>query len=173
MTTDFHETLRGLARRELKDAELRTIAALLAAEPPATLADARAAVELFTPMLVNAEEERFGVAALDRRGRVIASAVLSVGSVGATVVDTAKVLRWTLMQERPASGFVVSHNHPSGDASPSREDDTVTRMLGEAAGVVGLELIDHVIVTVGGFYSYAQNGRMTYRTGRGYPTIIP
>ncbi len=169
MSTDLHETLRGLASRPLTDAELRALTALLVAEPPAVVADAAAAADVFTPMLVNGEEERLGVAAIDRQARIIDKAILTVGAFGYTVVDNAKVLRWVLTRERPASGFIIAHNHPSGDHRPSAEDDAVTKRLAEAANLIGVRLIDHVIVTFGGSYSYARQGRMPERFAGEYP----
>jgi DNA repair protein RadC len=52
-----------------------------------------------------------------------------------------------------ASGFVLVHNHPSGDPVPSKEDVAFTRRVAEAAVVVGIPLLDHVVVARGGFAS--------------------
>ena len=59
-----------------------------------------------------------------------------------------------------ASGFVLVHNHPSGDPAPSTDDVEFTRRVASAAAVVGMPLLDHVIVTGGGFASvpFADSG---------------
>jgi DNA repair protein RadC len=61
-------------------------------------------------------------------------------------MDAKQILRWVLTRKKPASGFIVAHNHPSGDPRPSREDKTVTGRIVEAATVVGLTCFDHIIL---------------------------
>lgn len=56
--------------------------------------------------------------------------------------------------------MVLCHNHPSGNLRPSREDDRLTESLRQAAVTVNLRLLDHVIVTDGKYYSYADEGRI-------------
>ena len=58
------------------------------------------------------------------------------------------------------SSMVLCHNHPSGNLRPSREDDRLTESLRQAAVTVNLRLLDHVIVTDGKYYSYADEGRI-------------
>ena len=61
---------------------------------------------------------------------------------------------------RRAVSMVLCHNHPSGNLRPSREDDRLTESLRQAAVTVNLRLLDHVIVTDGKYYSYADEGRI-------------
>jgi DNA repair protein RadC len=56
--------------------------------------------------------------------------------------------------------MVVCHNHPSGQARPSIEDDSLTQRLSRAAKTMDIQLVDHVIITAGNFYSYADEGKM-------------
>lgn len=88
--------------------------------------------------------ERLVVVALDRKGRVIAAEILTVGSDCATVVDTRQILRWALLKD--AVSIVLAHNHPSGDPDPSVEDQLSTRKVATGCAQVGIRLLDHLIV---------------------------
>jgi DNA repair protein RadC len=70
--------------------------------------------------------------------------VIATGSVAHCAVGIADVLRFVILSG--AVSFIVSHNHPSGDPTPSRDDIELTRRLGDAARLCGLRMIDHVIV---------------------------
>lgn len=164
MDASMRAELRRLAGGRVDEARLETIAALLCAERPSTVSSARDAYLTFSPMIVNDEEERFAVIALDRRGKVVDKTVLTVGTVGFTVVDPAKVLRWALTRRRPCTALLVAHNHPSGEALPSQDDRAVTRRLADACTAVGLELLDHLVCTATEFYSFAEHGAMASRS---------
>ena len=59
-----------------------------------------------------------------------------------------------------ANGIILSHNHPSGSLQPSNEDTNITQKLKEACKILDLDLLDHIIYTTNGYYSYADNGLM-------------
>lgn len=104
--------------------------------------------------------ERFIVISLSARMRPIAWSLVGIGTEMSCPVGIPSVLRFALMAGGPS--FIVAHNHPSGDPSPSGEDDTLTRALADGARAVGLELIDHVIVGEHDTepYSYKIEGRL-------------
>lgn len=105
------------------------------------------------------ESERLVVVALDRKGRVLEAAVMTIGSSCATIVDRRQILRWALLKD--ATSIVLAHNHPSGDPEPSVEDQLATRQVVKACEAVGLKLLDHVIVADGGlFTSMLERGLM-------------
>jgi DNA repair protein RadC len=143
-------------------AVLHDVAALLVAEAEAAEAnfvtEPGVAVAIFRPMLLNPEQERFGVIAVDRKGRMVDSAVLTTGNDVSTVVCPRQVLRWALTRARPVSAIVVGHNHPSGDATPSVLDKEVTRRLAAACATITLPLHDHIIVTGTRYWSFAEAG---------------
>lgn len=94
--------------------------------------------------------------ALDSKMRVIDADIMTTGTHDCALFDTRQILRWALTRKRPASGIIIAHNHPSGEASPSWNDDDVTRKCGQACTAVGIKLHDHIITTDGeAFYSYA------------------
>ena len=82
--------------------------------------------------------------ALDGRNQVIAEIELSSGGLHGAAVTPADVFRPLI--RCGASAFIVVHNHPSGDPTPSREDVAMTRALESVAALVGIQLLDHVIV---------------------------
>jgi len=84
--------------------------------------------------------------------------VISEGTPTQATVYVRRVLEAALRAS--AAAIVLAHNHPSGEPSPSAEDDTTTRDLGRAAVAVGLVLIDHVVIGGETYYSYADSGRL-------------
>lgn len=116
---------------------------------------------IVTPLIGAADVENLVVVTLDARSRVLGTTVLTIGSAEHTVFPIAGILRHVLTYPT-ARAFVVSHNHPSGDSTPSREDIAVTDRLRDACSVVGLALHDHVIVTSGGTWtSLASSGYLS------------
>jgi DNA repair protein RadC len=59
-----------------------------------------------------------------------------------------------------ASGIILAHNHPSGNLRPSREDDVMTKRLVEAGALLEIPVLDHLIITDNGYFSYADEGRL-------------
>jgi len=101
------------------------------------------AVRVLRSMATGPNEKLVGLY-VDRRMRVIGTRVLSVGNMGHTIVDPRSVLLPAM--EMNAYGVVLAHQHPSGDPQPSNADVEVSKRVGEAAAVLGMELIDHVVV---------------------------
>lgn len=100
--------------------------------------------EFFAPQLRHLTQEQVVVAVLDTRLRHIGTNLISVGTVSESVAHPREVLRPVIT--RGAHGFVLIHNHPSGDPSPSRSDEVVTRRLAEAAQLMQVHFMDHVII---------------------------
>jgi DNA repair protein RadC len=93
--------------------------------------------------------EELWMLALDGRSRLRAARCVAKGGLHGIGVQVADPLRYAL--RTGATGFVLVHNHPSGDPTPSPQDITFTREIARAAGVVGVPLLDHVVVTREGF----------------------
>lgn len=104
------------------------------------------AARIVAPLLAGHEVERLAVVALDRRRRVVDADVVSIGNDGACIVCPRAILRWVLTRSRPCSGFILAHNHPSGDPTPSRQDEDVTDRVAAAARTLGLPLLDHLVI---------------------------
>ncbi len=100
--------------------------------------------------------EQFGLVLLDTKYRVIRTALVSVGTLNSTVVEPRDVFREATMGS--ATAVVVFHNHPSGDPNPSPDDVDLTRRLNAAGVLLGIDLIDHVILGDGRYFSFKEMG---------------
>jgi DNA repair protein RadC len=105
---------------------------------------ARDAAQFLLPQYGSHPVERFGVMLLDARLRLLATRVVSVGSVDSSLANPREVYREAIAGG--ASTVVAFHNHPSGDPEPSRDDVTLTLRLKQAGSIIGIELADHVIL---------------------------
>lgn len=101
--------------------------------------------------------ERFGVMLLDAKHRVMRTAILSTGTVDASIVHPRDVYRVAALAS--AASIVVFHNHPSGDPTPSQDDRQVTTRLRQAGELMGIELADHVILGHGRYFSFREEAR--------------
>ena len=81
---------------------------------------------------------------LNRKNMPFGRVLITKGTASSCLVNPREVLRPCVLSN--ASGFIVAHNHPSGDTAPSRADIQVTRQLREAAKTMGIDFLDHVIV---------------------------
>lgn len=107
-------------------------------------------------MLGNNTREVFAIVLLNQASHIIHFEVISEGGITATVADPRIILRKAL--EKEAVKIILCHNHPSGNLSPSRADKLLTKKLSEAATLMDMEILDHVIVGSSGYYSFADNG---------------
>lgn len=103
--------------------------------------------------------EHIWIMLLTRSNMVISYKELSTGGTSSTVFDIKTILREIISTPR-AERVIMVHNHPSGNLTPSPQDDNITKMLKDGCGYVGLSLVDHLIVTQDGFYSYFDEGRL-------------
>jgi len=102
--------------------------------------------------------EQFGVVLLDTKFRVMRTTIVASGTLNATVVEPRDVFREAV--QSAASAVVVFHNHPSGDPFPSPDDEELTRRLIAAGVLMGIDLLDHVILGDGRYYSFKERGRL-------------
>ena len=96
-------------------------------------------------------QEQLRVLLLDARTRVVGVRVIYQGNANSSMIRAAEVLRPAVVEAAPQ--VIVVHNHPSGDPSPSPEDVRITRDLAQAATLLGIALLDHVVVGGGRFVS--------------------
>jgi DNA repair protein RadC len=93
---------------------------------------------------------------LNRANRVLGISKISMGGVNATVVDPKVVFQTALKAN--ASSMILAHNHPSGSVKPSENDIRLTRKLREGALILDIALLDHLIVSHEGYFSFADEG---------------
>lgn len=120
--------------------------------------NARQVYEYYLPLLCDQPTEHSYVLLLNQSSRVIRSALVSKGGLTETIVDVRVVLREALLAG--AAALILCHNHPSGNTHPSHQDDALTTRVRDAAKLMGMHLVDHVIVTGTGYYSYADEGKI-------------
>ena len=107
--------------------------------------------------IANLDRENFVVVLLNTKNEVIETPTVSIGTLGASLVHPREVFKPAIRAS--AASVILAHNHPSGKVEPSREDREVTRRLGEAAGILGIEMLDHVIVG-DGYFSMKEHGML-------------
>ena len=100
--------------------------------------------EYFGPQLAHLAQEQVMVAVLDSRLRHMGTQAISMGTVNESPAHPREILRPVIT--RGAHAFVLVHNHPSGDPTPSRSDESITRRLIDAAALMQVKFMDHVIV---------------------------
>ncbi len=94
--------------------------------------------------ITSADREVFVVLHLDTRNRVVAHETTSIGSQNASLVHPREVFKAAIL--KGATSIILAHNHPSGDPAPSKEDIDLTHRLVEAGGLMGIQVLDHVVV---------------------------
>lgn len=108
------------------------------------------------PKIGDLHHEEFWVIFINRRNAILSSEKLSMGGITGTVIDGRLVLKSAL--ERYATSLIFCHNHPSGNLDPSEADKRITRQLKEAAAIMEIPVIDHLIVTQSSYFSFADEG---------------
>lgn len=108
---------------------------------------------MMLPLLRDLDHEECWALFLGKSNGLLAKERMTAGGQDFTLVDKRVVIRRAI--ERKASGVILVHNHPSGSPMPSVEDINQTRDLNRALSACGLQLVDHVIVAGGGFYSFS------------------
>jgi DNA repair protein RadC len=112
--------------------------------------------EIMKSFMMDLPHEEFWVLMLNRANAVIKKELISRGGVSGTVVDTKIIFKAAI--EQYASSIIICHNHPSGNLKPSEADIKITKNIKEAGKVMEISLLDHLIITDKGFYSFADEG---------------
>lgn len=114
--------------------------------------------EYMKPELLDLPTEQFWIVLLSQNLRPIRKVRIGEGGVSGVVADPKLVFHKAL--ESLASHVVLLHNHPSGNLEPSKEDDRLTHRLSEAGIFLQINVLDHLIFTDRGFYSYKDSGKL-------------
>jgi len=107
--------------------------------------------------IANLDREHFVVVLLNTKNEVIEAPTISVGTLSSSLVHPREVFKPAIRAS--AASVVLAHNHPSGRVEPSREDREVTGRVAEAGGIIGIEVLDHVIVGEG-YFSMKEHGML-------------
>ena len=107
-------------------------------------------------LLGDYQHEVFAVVFLNQANKINHFEIVSKGGITGTVADPRVILKKALQED--AVSIVLCHNHPSGSLRPSRADEALTFKIKEAAGFFDIKVLDHIIVSNEGFYSFADEG---------------
>ncbi len=114
--------------------------------------------EYFSTRLSDLNHEQFWVLLLNRANRVLGLRQISEGGVTGTVADPRKIFKHAL--DVQASCIIAVHNHPSGNLKPSDADRSLTRKLRQGGMLIDIEVLDHLIIGDGQYFSFADAGIM-------------
>lgn len=128
------------------------------------VASPRDVATLLFPLLAHEPVEVFSVLCLSVKHRVVGYAPISRGTLDATVVHPRDVFRAAILGN--AGALALVHNHPSGNPSPSPDDDLLTVRLVACGDLMGIEVVDNVIVADQGYFSYREAGRLECLSSR-------
>ncbi len=112
--------------------------------------------DLMKPELLDQRREEFWIVLLDRANGVIAKKQISSGGISGTVADPKLIFKIAL--EQMASSIILVHNHPSGNRQASKKDADLTNKLAAAGKNLEIPVLDHLIFTDNGYYSFADEG---------------
>lgn len=114
------------------------------------------AFEYFLPALGDLNHEEFWVLLLDRGNKIQDSFRISQGGISGTVIDVRIILKPAL--EKQSSNIILCHNHPSGTLQPSQADRQITTKIKDAAKLMDISVLDHIIIGQNKYFSFADEG---------------
>ena len=123
-----------------------------------TMRSSKDIYDLFHPLLCDLATEEFWVLLLNQAARVIDKIRISRGGLDQTTADVRTILREALLAR--ATQLALVHNHPSGNTQPSPDDTRLTQAVRDAARLMNIRVLDHVIVADGDYYSFNDEGRL-------------
>ncbi len=106
--------------------------------------------------ILDKAKEHFKLVLLNTRNKIIAISTISVGTLNASLVHPREVFKEAVA--RTASSIILVHNHPSDDPDPSDDDLALTHRLADAGRLMGIEVLDHIILTRRGYTSFKERG---------------
>lgn len=104
------------------------------------------------------KQEHFITITLDGEHKVIAVRIISIGILNRAIVHPREVFRTAIADN--AASIIICHNHPSGSLIPSPEDKDITKRIKDSGRIIGIEVLDHLIISKNGFYSFLENSEL-------------
>lgn len=123
---------------------------------PEKVTGSRDVFNMMFPLLTDLSHEEFWILHLNRSNRVIAKKKISQGGISGTLIDIRLLLKDAL--DNRCVSLILCHNHPSGNIEPSDEDRKITLRIRDAAKMMDINLIDHLIIGDGRYLSFADEG---------------
>jgi len=125
-----------------------------------TISNSQGCVDILRPLFDNSIDwrEEMVMLCLNRANKVIAYYRVSVGGTSGTVCDP-KII-FSVALNCLCSSIILCHNHPSGNLQPSEADNQITQKIKDAGKLLDIRVLDHIIITDDGYYSYADEGKI-------------
>ncbi len=120
------------------------------------LGNSRKVADHLATLLADRTRETFVVLFLNGRNALIATEILFEGTLTQATVFPREIIKYALMKN--AAAIILAHNHPSGEINPSTDDQAITSKIKQACKLVDIQLLDHVIIAGGEFFSFADKG---------------
>ncbi|MBI2629867.1 DNA repair protein RadC [Candidatus Pacearchaeota archaeon] len=128
---------------------------ILAQKPQKFISSAKAVFEIMHEKLKDEKQENFIAVHLNNRNYFIKEELITKGILDASIIDPREVFKSAI--KNSASRVILVHNHPSGDPSPSKEDQEVTEKLIDAGELLGIKILDHIIIGRDKYWSWKEN----------------
>ncbi len=127
-------------------------------EPRPAIHNSDDVVAILQEELLKADREKLVCVMLSAKNVVIGMDIVSIGTLTSSLASGREIFKAAILLN--AAAIILSHNHPSGDAAPSREDIQLTDRISKAGEILGIRLLDHVIIAEQGNYSFSNAGRL-------------
>lgn len=122
------------------------------------LGSATSIYNLLAPKLTDIDHEEMWLVFMNNNYKLISYERLSIGGITETAVDVRLIIRQAVLKNSTVIAMV--HNHPSGSLRPSKDDDRLTERVRKACELMRMYLLDHLIISSSGYYSYRESGRL-------------
>lgn len=158
MSIDKMQAIGGIGRNKAATVtaafELgRRFAAEGSRSPCRAITNASQIFSIMFPVLKGIDHEECWILYLNRANHILYKEKVSIGGLSSTTIDTNSILRKAI--EKKADGIILVHNHPSGNPQPGKADVVETERLKKAAETFSISMLDHVIISDSGYYSFA------------------
>lgn len=114
--------------------------------------------DYFYPKMINLKQEIFFIILLNTKNKIIKEIMVSKGSLSSSIVHPREAFKEAIKES--AASVIFIHNHPSGDPTPSKDDELITSRLKEAGELIGIKVLDHIIIAGNKYYSFADESSL-------------
>jgi len=122
------------------------------------LSSSKEAYEYLRPVLEDLPHEEFWILFLNRANKIIGKQLIGRGGISQTTADVKIVFKKSI--DKQASAIILAHNHPSGNIKPSESDIQLTRKIKNGSELLDIQVLDHLIVGDGNYFSFNDSGMM-------------
>lgn len=131
---------------------------LIKVEPKPSIHNSDDVVTILQDELLKSDREKLVCLMLNAKNGVIGMDIVSIGTLTASIAHPREIFKSAILKN--AASIILSHNHPSGDPAPSREDIQLTERIAKAGEILGIKLLDHIIIAEHGNFSFSNTGRL-------------